>query len=162
MNDPTILRENGKILWFLFYFCMHTYTIIYIWAYLCMYSDYAVQGRKFGGNAQAISKDRWLHHTSFLWNYHPQRMAILKNPSKAPEYRANRDHEAFIIPVKDIINSHSASSHNSSREGFVDALASCIESHGIEVKEGRLEEAQNALEKCPLIGSKLLNVTDYL
>uniref|UniRef100_A0ACD5V1T6 Uncharacterized protein n=1 Tax=Avena sativa TaxID=4498 RepID=A0ACD5V1T6_AVESA len=32
-------------------------------------NDYAFSHRKFGGNAQSITKDRWVHHTSFLWDY---------------------------------------------------------------------------------------------
>lgn len=43
--------------------------------------------RKFGGNAQSITKDRWIHHTSFLWDYDAGNMAYLKLPNRAPEYR---------------------------------------------------------------------------
>jgi hypothetical protein len=43
--------------------------------------------RKFGGNAQAITSKRWLHHTSFLWDYDPLNMAVLTNPKKQPAYR---------------------------------------------------------------------------
>ena len=50
-------------------------------------ADYVFGDRKFGGNAQAITRGRWLHHTSFLWDYQPQRMALLQHPSKTPEYR---------------------------------------------------------------------------
>lgn len=32
-------------------------------------NDYVVGERKVGGNAQSISKNRWLHHTSFLWDF---------------------------------------------------------------------------------------------
>ena len=52
--------------------------------------DYAFGQRKFGGNAQAITKQRWLHHTSLLWDFDPARMQLLKHPSKIPEYRAVR------------------------------------------------------------------------
>jgi hypothetical protein len=44
--------------------------------------------RKFAGNAQAITKGRWLHHTSFLWDFQGELMRLLKHPSRAPEYRA--------------------------------------------------------------------------
>ena len=53
----------------------------------CCCSDYVFQQRKFGGNAQAITGKRWLHHTSFLWDYRPEAMALLQHPPKAPEYR---------------------------------------------------------------------------
>ena len=51
---------------------------------------------KFGGNAQSISKDRFVHHTSFLWNYNTDNMKYLTIPSKQPEYRLNRDHTEFL------------------------------------------------------------------
>jgi lipoate-protein ligase A len=46
--------------------------------------------RKFGGNAQAITNKRWLHHTSFLWDFDPANMAALLNPAKQPDYRQVR------------------------------------------------------------------------
>ncbi len=46
------------------------------------------EGRKFGGNAQAITGRRFLHHTSFLWDFDAGRMGLLKQPRRAPEYRA--------------------------------------------------------------------------
>ena len=30
---------------------------------------------------------RWVHHTSFLWDYREERMTLLKQPHKQPEYR---------------------------------------------------------------------------
>ena len=56
--------------------------------YLFCLADYVFGEHKFGGSAQSITKDRWLHHTSFLWDYHMPRMAYLKIPKRAPEYRA--------------------------------------------------------------------------
>lgn len=50
--------------------------------------DYVFGELKFGGNAQAITKQRWLHHTSFLWTFEPERMSLLKHPVKTPAYRA--------------------------------------------------------------------------
>ncbi|NGX26688.1 MAG: Lipoate-protein ligase LplJ, partial [Chlamydiae bacterium] len=32
-------------------------------------NDYVIGERKFGGNAQYLRKDRWLHHTTLLWDY---------------------------------------------------------------------------------------------
>jgi lipoate-protein ligase A len=112
--------------------------------------------RKFGGNAQAISKDRWLHHTSFLWDYEPDRMALLKQPSRAPEYRAGRDHSEFIVPLKQVFQG------TVERTDLVDGLALCLEKEGFMMREGKLEEAEDALEKNTLIGSKLLDINDYL
>ena len=50
-------------------------------------ADYVFGARKFGGNAQAITKNRWVHHTSMLWGFQPHRIALLRHPSKTPEYR---------------------------------------------------------------------------
>jgi lipoate-protein ligase A len=50
-------------------------------------SDYVFGDRKFGGNAQSITRNRWIHHTSFLWDYEVRNMAYLKRPARAPEYR---------------------------------------------------------------------------
>jgi hypothetical protein len=53
-------------------------------------TDYVFGVRKFGGNAQAITNKRWLHHTSFLWDFDPANMAALLNPAKQPDYRQVR------------------------------------------------------------------------
>jgi lipoate-protein ligase A len=34
--------------------------------------------KKIGGNAQTISKGRWVHHTSFLWDFTEKNMQYLK------------------------------------------------------------------------------------
>ena len=41
-------------------------------------NDYLFGFHKIGGNAQSIIKDRWVHHTSFLWDYKPERMRYLQ------------------------------------------------------------------------------------
>lgn len=63
-------------------------------------NDYCVGEKKCGGNAQYIKKDRWLHHTSFLWDYSEQNMAHLRLPSKRPKYREDRDHGDFLVRLK--------------------------------------------------------------
>ena len=50
-------------------------------------ADYVTGERKFGGNAQAITGRRWLHHTSLLWDFDAANMALLTNPARQPEYR---------------------------------------------------------------------------
>ncbi|PKA60340.1 hypothetical protein AXF42_Ash008399 [Apostasia shenzhenica] len=50
-------------------------------------NDYAFENRKFGGNALSITKNRWIHHTSFLWDYDGKNMEYLKIPKRAPEFR---------------------------------------------------------------------------
>jgi len=61
--------------------------------------DYTLGDRKCGGNAQSISRERWVHHTSFLWRLHADRMRLLKHPDKTPAYRAGRAHMDFLTPV---------------------------------------------------------------
>ncbi len=63
-------------------------------------NDYVVGHKKVGGNALYIRKDRWLLHTSFLWDYHVEKINLLKQPKKIPQYRKDRSHEDFITPLK--------------------------------------------------------------
>lgn len=64
-------------------------------------NDYCIGEKKCGGNAQYIRKDRWLHHSSFLWDYAGKNMNYLLLPSKQPKYRENRSHEEFLTRLKD-------------------------------------------------------------
>lgn len=68
-------------------------------------NDYVLGEKKFGGNAQTITKNRWLHHTSFLWDYEESRMGFLKIPQKAPDYRQGREHDSFITRMRHHIDS---------------------------------------------------------
>lgn len=70
-------------------------------------NDYVLNNRKCGGNAQYIKKDRWLHHTSFLYDYQKANMDVLKHPKKTPTYREGRDHTDFVCKLKDFLeNKH--------------------------------------------------------
>ena len=64
-------------------------------------NDYALGDRKFGGNAQYLQKNRWLHHTTLLWDFDPQNMKSLKMPPKVPLYRNTRDHQDFLCKLRD-------------------------------------------------------------
>lgn len=59
-------------------------------------NDFVIGERKCGGNAQYLCRGRWLHHTSFLWDYDPEQMSMLRHPPKMPEYRKNRRHDEFV------------------------------------------------------------------
>lgn len=59
-------------------------------------NDYVIGEKKCGGNAQYLKKDRWLHHTTFLWNFRSEHMDYLLKPKKTPAYRAGRSHEDFV------------------------------------------------------------------
>ncbi|KAJ6795420.1 uncharacterized protein M6B38_331085 [Iris pallida] len=83
-------------------------------------NDYAFGARKFGGNAQSITKNRWVHHTSFLWDYDAKNMEYLKLPAKAPEYRSSRGHMEFLCRMKEYVLSRSI---------FMERLMSSLGSH---------------------------------
>ncbi len=64
-------------------------------------NDYAIGERKCGGNAQYLRKDRWMHHTSFLWDYQEKNMEYLLLPKKRPAYRLDRSHNDFLCKLKE-------------------------------------------------------------
>ena len=102
-------------------------------------ADYALGDRKFGGNAQALSRGRWLHHTSFLWSYERERMALLKPPPKAPPYRAGRAHDDFLVPLQSVFG-------EGGREEMVDGFAACARAAGFDLVPTPVEEALALLE----------------
>ncbi len=67
-------------------------------------NDYAMGHKKFGGNAQYMRKNRWLHHSSLLWDFDPENMAYLRMPKKTPNYREGRPHEEFLCSLKKHFN----------------------------------------------------------
>ncbi|PHT45709.1 Vesicle-fusing ATPase [Capsicum baccatum] len=95
-------------------------------------NDYVFDNRKFGGNAQSITKGRWVHHTSFLWDYEMENMAYLKLPKRAPDYRQARDHLDFICRMKDYI----------SRQEFINRTISALGSQ-FSVTSMELESLDN-------------------
>jgi lipoate-protein ligase A len=70
-------------------------------------NDYVLGEKKFGGNAQYIKKERFLHHTSFLWDFSEERMRALLHPKKTPSYRQQRSHSDFLCKLKEIFPSKS-------------------------------------------------------
>ncbi len=75
--------------------------------------DYVIGNRKVGGNAQYLAAQRWAHHISFLWDYDPKKMNILKKPKKQPPYRQDRLHADFVVPL---------CSYFSCRESWIESL----------------------------------------
>jgi lipoate-protein ligase A len=60
-------------------------------------SDLALAGRKFSGNAQQRKRHHLLHHGTILYGFDLACVSrYLRSPPRQPEYRAGRDHEAFI------------------------------------------------------------------
>lgn len=76
-------------------------------------NDFVIGERKCGGNAQYIRKKRFLHHTSFLWDYQDERMDLLLHPKKTPAYRNGRTHQDFVCRLKD---------HAPSKEYLIEGL----------------------------------------
>jgi lipoate-protein ligase A len=70
-------------------------------------NDYVLGNYKMGGNAQSIVQHgRWLHHTSFLWDYDEHNMQnYLLLPKKRPAYRVDRSHDKFLVKLKDVYSS---------------------------------------------------------
>jgi lipoate-protein ligase A len=62
-------------------------------------NDYAIGDKKFGGNAQYLCKNRWLHHSSLLWNFSLANMDYLLMPQKYPAYRQSRKHADFLCKL---------------------------------------------------------------
>lgn len=59
-------------------------------------NDYVIGNLKCGGNAQYIKKDRFVHHTTFLWDFEDNAMDYLLHPKKTPTYREGRSHTDFL------------------------------------------------------------------
>lgn len=64
-------------------------------------NDYTIFEKKCGGNAQYFRKNRFLHHTSFLFDYKSENMELLRFPEKTPKYRSGRSHDDFLMRLKD-------------------------------------------------------------
>lgn len=65
--------------------------------------DLAVDGRKIAGNAQSQRQGALLIHGSFLVD--PDLIRIkryLKEPDVRPDYRAERSHEDFLLPLSEL------------------------------------------------------------
>ncbi|KAH9618698.1 hypothetical protein KSS87_016694 [Heliosperma pusillum] len=98
------LRENGMKFELFVIDVKWVLVLVEKWLYSYVFViDYVFGNRKFGGNAQSITKNRWIHHTSFLWDYDDRNMTYLKNPKRAPEYRLARNHSDFICRIKEIL-----------------------------------------------------------
>jgi lipoate-protein ligase A len=68
-------------------------------------NDFVVDDKKIGGNALYIKKDRFLMHTSFLFDFDIEKInKYLLNPKKAPTYRNNRGHRDFITKLRPFIS----------------------------------------------------------
>lgn len=71
-------------------------------AFSLLENDYTARNQKIAGNAQTITKNRFVHHTSFLWQFDPANMKLLQLPKKRPTYRNDRDHCDFLTSLQSI------------------------------------------------------------
>jgi lipoate-protein ligase A len=98
-------------------------------------NDFVIGEKKMGGNAQYIRKERWLHHTSFLWDYTPENMEYLLHPKKTPSYRKERQHTEFLCALN---------THFSDMNNIVSGIKQALSSRYV-VEEVDVEEAKKAL-----------------
>lgn len=64
-------------------------------------NDYVIGDRKCAGNAQYIKKNRFVHHTTFLWDFTEESMHYLLYPPKTPQYRSERSHQDFLCRLNE-------------------------------------------------------------
>ncbi|GAB2220139.1 hypothetical protein Drorol1_Dr00007782 [Drosera rotundifolia] len=107
-------------------------------------NDYVFGDRKFRRNAQSVTKGKWIHHTSFLWDYEVENMLYLKVPTRARKYRVARDHLEFICRMKDYI----------SRSAFIDGTIKATANH-FSLRSTEVEEVESTI-KDSVPSSKLL------
>ncbi|KAJ0399874.1 hypothetical protein ATCC90586_004450 [Pythium insidiosum] len=112
--------------------------------------DYVFGDRKFGGNAQSISKDRWLHHTSFLWDFNPRNMEYLTNPARQPAYRNQRDHSEFLCTLQDVLTVES-------REALASELRAELAAH-FDVEDVSVDEVSDIVESEHRRATKFLSL----
>ena len=105
--------------------------------------DYAIGERKVGGNAQALSRDRFVHHTSFLWDANVARLGLLRLPSKRPAWRADRPHSDFIGRMRD----HGVETVDSLGEAVIEHLHIEASAGGATLIHVTLEEALHVLPR---------------
>lgn len=65
-------------------------------------NDFCFGYRKFAGNAQSITRDKLLHHTSFLHSVDTAaltRLLLMPPTARRPVYREDRSHSEFVTSV---------------------------------------------------------------
>lgn len=68
-------------------------------------NDFVIDNKKIVGNALYIKKDRFLIHSSFLFDFDISKISkYLLFPPKVPLYREKREHKDFLTPLKNKIS----------------------------------------------------------
>ena len=109
-------------------------------------NDFVIGEKKCGGNALYIKKDRWLVHTSFLWDYEPARMGLLKHPIKTPAYRADRSHEEFVCRL---------SHHLPNRDDWLSGLKKSL---GIQLGAKEMDLKELSIKPSSRYGTSVLDL----
>ena len=89
-------------------------------------NDYVLGDKKFAGNAQGLSRDRFVHHTSVLWDFDPDTMSVLSNPERQPDYRRHRSHDNFLCKLCEVLPR---------RDALPDAIIHELDSMGFDILE---------------------------
>jgi len=100
-------------------------------------NDYVIGKHKCAGNAQYLRKERWIHHSTFLWDYKNKHMDLLLHPKKTPRYREGRTHEDFLTPLRQ---------HLPSKDLFIEGLKAALAKR-YPVQEVSLGEVSHFLEE---------------
>jgi lipoate-protein ligase A len=105
--------------------------------------DYCWGDRKVGGNAQSVSRERWVHHTSFLWDFDERNMQLLRLPERRPDYRRDRAHGDFVAALSRL---GGGAGGGATREIFLDALEARMREEW-DVRVATLEEALEVVSR---------------
>jgi lipoate---protein ligase len=111
-------------------------------------NDYTIGDRKFGGNAQYLAKNRWLHHTSFLWDFDEKAMRCLQMPPKTPHYRQNRQHHDFLCRLKQWIPT---------KQIFENQIKQALSSYGFQLRDVSSSETESILKRPHRQSTEILN-----
>lgn len=104
--------------------------------------DYCFGHRKFAGNAQCLTRKRWVHHTSFLWDFSDDNMEALQLPEKRPQYREDRRHADFLTRIRAQVPFALSESPEIVDDAVTEHLRDLFD-----VQEATLEEALSIMQK---------------
>ena len=127
-------------------------------------NDYCFGGRKFAGNAQSITRDKLLHHTSFLHTVNTTALTtLLAMPptTRRPAYRADRPHTQFVTSIADWMGGQGGGGVESVVGRVVDGLVGVLEGEGWEVVVEDVEEARKWMDGGRGKYDKVLKVIDW-
>ncbi len=102
-------------------------------------NDYVFGHKKFGGNAQYMCKERWLHHSSLLWDFQEENMHYLLPPARMPQYRQKRQHSDFLCRIRE---------HMDTQEELLERIIGGVE-HTFSIQKVVMEHEVTAIEALP-------------